>query len=107
MNFGSEHIAVIAMYAFLTLVNYIEFRRLIKEGGGDWFKYEANFLIRYSMKKIGLLPTQLLTFGICVGLTLLLAYVNAPEFLIGTIFGYFLFVTVHDFITTKLDEGEK
>ena len=86
-------ILLIAVYFYLTAINYYGFRKL-KSKVKNWYDYEGNFYLSFLMKKIGLLPTQITTFVFAVTMFLLIE--RAEPFLLGALFGFFFFNAIHD-----------
>jgi len=84
-------ISLILMYVILTSINVWGFRK-IDQG------HETNFYLRYLFKKIGIIPTQILT--ICI-VSILAFTFPLTSFTEGVLFGAFLFNTIHDYYTLQ------
>ena len=86
-----EKLGIILIYVYLTLVNIWGFSKLD-------IKHEANFHIRFLFRKIGKIPTQILTI---LFLSLLVFIMPLSSFFEGIIFGLFFFNVVHDYYTIQ------
>jgi len=100
MNIKGEGFAIIFVYVLLTIINIYGFKKLS-------IKHESNFHLRYLFKKIGIIPTQILTIFLLI---FFVVFFPLDSFIEGLFFGVFIFNLIHDYYTIMAlinKKGEK